>query len=185
MKKLFLSFTIIILISGFTHATDFSLELKGSYFSPSEEAFKDIYGGGFTFGGELTAVIWNNLQVWVEGSYYSGEGQLTYTEEETSLRIVPFGGGLKYRLPVGKFNIYGGFGMSYYQYKETNVLGEVSKGGIGYVGKIGVVIKVTKNLFFDLFGEYTYCKMTPAEFTINIGGISAGIGFGYEFKKKD
>ena len=44
-----------------------------------------------------------------------------------------------------------------------------------------LIPKVIKGLFFDIFGEYSYCKMTPADFTINIGGMTAGVGVGYEF----
>jgi hypothetical protein len=157
------------------------LQLRGSYFSPTEEVFQDIYGGGFTFGGEVSVGIWKNLQFWIGGNYYRGDGELTYTKEEITLQIIPIGLGLKYLFPAGIFNFYGAGGINLYQYKESNTLGEVKKGGIGYAGKIGVMVKVAKGLIIDLFGEYSYCKMMPADFTINIGGISAGIGLGYLF----
>ncbi len=28
---------------------------------------------------------------------------------------------------------------------------------------------------------YSYCRMKPADYRINIGGLEAGIGIGYEF----
>lgn len=180
-KKIITTVVIMTCLSGFIYAENFSFEVKGSYFSPSEEAFKDIYGGGFTFGGELTLGILKNLQLWFGGSYFSQNGELTYTKEETSLQIIPLGGGLKYKLNAGILSFYGGAGIKFYQFKESNILGEVTEGGIGYVGKIGVIFKVFKGMFLDLFGEYSYCKMIPADFTINIGGIAAGIGLGFEF----
>jgi len=33
----------------------------------------------------------------------------------------------------------------------------------------------------DLYLSYSYCKIKPADFEINIGGIEAGIGIGYKF----
>lgn len=181
MKKIVRISLVSLLLSGFIYAENFSIEAKGSYFSPTEAVFKDIYGGGFTFGGEFTVRIWKNLQLWFGGNYYSGDGELTYTGEETSLQIIPIGGGLKYKFKAGALSFYGGAGINYYLYNESNILGEVTKGGMGFVGKMGMILKLTKDLFFDLFGEYSYCKMTPADFTINIGGIAAGIGLGYEF----
>ena len=35
-------------------ARAFVFEVKGIYFLPTETAFKDIYGGGLCFGGEIT-----------------------------------------------------------------------------------------------------------------------------------
>lgn len=180
-KKIIMTVVIMTCLSGFIYAENFSIEVKGSYFNPSEAVFKDIYGGGFKLGGELTIGILKNLQLWFEGSYFSQNGELTYTKEETSLQIIPLGGGLKYKLKAGILSLYGGAGINYYQYKESNILGEVSKSGIGYVGKIGVIVKIFKGTFLDLLGEYSYCKMTPAAFSINIGGIAAGIGLGFEF----
>ncbi len=181
MRKIFLALAIMIFLSGIANAAIFSIELKGSYFSPTEKAFQDIYGGGMTFGGEVSIGIWKKLKFWLGGNYYSGDGELTYTGEGTSLQILPIGGGLKYELSSGTLRFYGGIGVNYYQYKESNVLGEAKKSGIGYLGKIGVLIQISKGLMIDVYSEYSYCKMTPADFTINIGGITAGIGLGYAF----
>ena len=181
MKRLIGIITVILFFSGFANAVDFMIELRAHYFSPSEQIFRDIYGGGVMYGGEVSIEFWKNLQFWLGGNYYSGDGELTFTKEETSLQIIPIGGGLRYKLPVEIFSFHVGVGINYNLYKESNILGEVNEGGIGYVGKIGVMIKVVKGLIFDMFGEYSYCKMTPADFTINIGGIAAGIGLGYIF----
>jgi len=181
MKKLFLALAVMIFLSGIVHATAFSIELKGSYFSPTEKAFQDIYGGGITFGGEVSIGLWKKLQFWFGGNYYSGEGGLSFSGEETKLNILPIGGGLKYELFTGTLRFYGGIGINYYQYKESNVIGDVNKGGIGFIGKIGLNLNVTEGLFLDLFTNYSYCKMTPADFTINIGGFDIGAGLGYKF----
>jgi hypothetical protein len=181
MKKLIIIMVIIFLSSSFSNATDIIVEFKSHYLHPSEKAFGDIYGGGLVYGGELSIGIWKRLDIWVGGNYFSKKGELTFTKEGTKLEIYPLGGGLKYRLTSGVFNLYAGAGLNYYQYKESNPIGDVSKGGLGYVAKIGSYVKVTSGLLFDLYVNYSYCKLKPADFEINIGGIEAGVGIGYRF----
>lgn len=181
MKKLIIIIVGVIFSVGQANAVDFTVELRGSYFHPSEETFRDIYGGGIKYGGELSIGVWRELEMWFGGSYFSRTGELTFTKEETKIEIYPIGGGLKYRLSKGILSLYIGAGLNYYQYKESNPLGDVSKGGLGYGGKIGSYVKVTRGLLIDLYVDYSYCKMKPADFEINIGGIEAGIGLGYRF----
>ena len=181
MKKLIITIVTVIFLSGLANATDIIIELKAHYLHPSEEAFRDIYGGGMMYGGEISIGVWRGLDVWFGVSYFSKTGELTFTKEETKLEIYPIGGGLKYKLSTGIFDLYAGAGLNYYQYKESNPLGHVSKGGLGYIGKIGSYVKVTGGLLFDLYVNYSYCKLKPADFEINIGGIEAGVGIGYSF----
>ena len=42
--------------------------------------------------------------------------------------LYPLGGGLKYKLSTEIFDLYAGAGLNYYRYKESNPLGDVSKG---------------------------------------------------------
>jgi len=156
-------------------------ELKGGYFYPTESAFKDIYGGGGQFGAELILPIWNKLDIWLAGNFFQKKGELTFTKEETKLQIIPAGAGLRYRLTSGVADLYFGAGVNYYFFKETNPIGTASKGGVGYIGKLGVCFHVLKGVVFDLFFDYSYCRIKPADFTINIGGIAAGAGLGFAF----
>ena len=181
MKKLIIIIVTGFLLSGLANASDVIVELKAHYLHPSEKAFRDIYGGGMMYGGELSIGVWRGLEVWFGGSYFSKTGELTFTKEETKLEIYPIGGGLKYRLSTGIFDLYAGAGLNYYQYKESNPLGDVSKGGVGYIGKIGSYVKVTGGFLIDFFVNYSYCKIKPADFKINIGAIEAGVGLGYSF----
>jgi len=182
MKKLVIIIAVTIFLSAFLSAGDFIVEVKGHYLSPSDKAFRDIYGGGMMYGGEASLGVWKGLEVWIGGSYFSKKGELTYTKEETKLEIMPIGAGVRYSYSVNKnINIYGGVGVNYYSYKESNPIGDVNKGGLGYIGKIGSYMKVTGGLMIDLYVDYSYCKMKPADFKINIGGIEAGIGLGYKF----
>lgn len=184
MKKFTGIIAITFIFSGVASASDFTLELKALYFSPTEQAFKDIYGGGLMYRGEVSIGLRKNLDLWLGGGYFSKKGELTFTKEETKLQIVPIGGGLKYRIATGNVNFYGGIGLYHFQFKESNPIGDVSKGRLGYVGKIGAFVEVVKGLIVDVYFDNTYCKMQPADFKINIGGIEAGIGIGYVFDLK-
>ena len=181
MKRTLLIIAVIITLSGFATAGDFMVELKAHYFSPSEEAFQDIYGGGIAYGAEASLGVWEELEVWFGGSYFSRKGELTFTKEETTLEIIPLGAGAKYRIISGSFSFYIGLGLNYYQYKEKNPIGDVSEGVLGYIGKAGSYVKVTDRLLIDLYMNYSYCKIKPADFDINIGGIEAGVGIGFRF----
>jgi hypothetical protein len=148
----------VILLSGSAGATNVMVELKAYYFNPSDQAFRDIYGGGVMYGGEVSIGVWKGLEVWLGGSYFSRGGELTFTKERTKLEIYPLGGGLKYRLSEGVLSFYVGAGLNYYNYKESNPIGDVSKGGLGYIGKVGSYVKVTSGLLFDLYVNYSYCN---------------------------
>ena len=133
------------------------------------------------YGGEVSVGVWRDLDLWLGGSYFSRKGELTFTKEETTLEIIPLGAGVKYRLTRGSLSFYIGLGLNYYQYKEKNPIGDVSEGGLGYIGKVGSYVKVTDGLLIDLYLNYSYCKIKPADFDVNIGGIEAGVGVGYRF----
>ena len=181
MKKLFTAIILIILVSGVTKASGSIIEIKGQYFYPTEKAFRDIYSGGLMYGGEISIGIWKNFGIWFGGSYFSKKGKLTFTKEETKLQIMPIGGGLKCRGSIGAFNFYVDLGLDYYQFKESNPIGDVNKNGLGYVGKIGSYIKLKGGLLIDLYADYSSCKIKPVDIKIDIGGFAVGIGLGYEF----
>lgn len=181
MKRLILLFSALHILLGMSYGLNLKIECKGGYFYPSEEAFKDIYGGGFSFGGEISVKVIQNLSIWAGGSYFTKKGKLTFTQEDTEIKLIPIGSGLKYEFQIGKFAPYLGLGVNYYQYKESNPLGEVSKNEIGYIGRTGAYIHVSNHFVIDLFLNYSYCEIQPADLKINIGGVEAGIGIGYEF----
>lgn len=181
MKKLMGTLAFILFLSGLTAASDFMIEFNTHYFNPSDKDFRDIYGGGLMYGGEASIGVWKGLGIWFGGSYFSKKGELTFTKERTELQITPVGGGLKYRFGKGIVSFYVGAGLHSYQYKESNPIGDVSKGGLGYVGRLGSYIKVTGGLLIDLSLTYSICNIEPADFEINIGGMGAGVGIAYEF----
>ncbi|MFQ6069977.1 MAG: hypothetical protein ACE5LC_05555 [Candidatus Aminicenantales bacterium] len=182
IKKMaaFTLFLIIPLTSGL--AVDTIFVAKASYLLPSEQAFRQIYGNELIYGGEVDIGILKNLVLWAGGGYYTNKGNLTFTQEATTLTLVPFGGGVKFRINWGSLQFYAGGGIRYYIYNEKNPIGEAKKNGAGYLGTIGGVIKIRGRWIINIFIDYSYCRMTPADFTINVGGVELGFGIGYEFR---
>ncbi len=183
MKKFFFIFSFLIFLAGLSRAADIRFEAKAHYFRPSATDFRNIYGSGLQYGGELDVGLLDRLELWFGGSYFSISGETTFTQETIRLRIVPMGGGLKYTLMIGPFDLYAGLGLYHFQYRETDILGgeDITEGKIGYAVKVGSIMDLTKRLVLDFCLEYSTCKIQPAEFSFDIGGLSFGVGLGYEF----
>jgi hypothetical protein len=181
MKNLCRIAVIVLCLSGTARAGGLVLELKAHYFSPTEQAFEDIYGGGPMVGGEASIGVWKGLELWFGGDYFSKKGELTFTKEETELEIFPIGGGLKYRLEKGIMSFYAAAGLLHFSFKESNPIGEVSSGGMGYIGRVGGYLRLTGGLLIDLYMNYSSCTLQPADFEIDIGGFGAGGGIAIEF----
>jgi len=178
-KTLIVLLAVCFLIPGILQAKDIILELKLGYFSPSNSDFRDIYGGGINFGAEVTYPIKKCLAVWMSLGYFSKKGNLTYTAEETDLRIIPLSIGVKGFLRAGgKIDVYAGLGLDYNIYHEENVLGTVNDGGIGFLVKAGGYIKLSAKVVIDIFLVYSTCSLEPAAFKFNVGGFQGGLGFG-------
>jgi hypothetical protein len=159
----------------------FTVAVRGGYFAPSEAAFKDVYGGGPAFGAEITARVWKGLSAWIEGGVFSKTGKLTYTGETTKVRITPFGLGLDYGLGRGRLRAYAGAGLSYYDFRETNVIGDVSSGGLGWKARAGAMFRFWKRLFADVRLSFSHGDIEPSGIKVNIGGLELGLGLGYLF----
>lgn len=185
MKKWIVFLLFLFLLSGSASAADVIFKLKGSYFHPYDTTFKDIYGGGMTYGVEVGTEISRHLEMWIDGSYFSKKGELTVTREETKLKIIPVGGGLRYSLSLKRIHVYAGIGINYYLYNETNPIGDVNWGKLGGIINVGSFIKIKEEWSIDFFMSYSYCEMQPADFKINIGGIEAGIRLGYSIRGKE
>jgi hypothetical protein len=160
---------------------EFTVAVRGGYFAPSEAAFKDVYGGGFAFGAEITAQVWKGLSTWIEGGLFSKNGRMTYTGETTKVRITPFGLGLDYEIGHGRWRAYAGAGLSYYDFRETNVIGDVSSGGMGWKARAGAKFRFAKRLFADARLSFSRCDIEPSGIKVDIGGLELGLGLGYLF----
>ena len=169
-------------VAGFFRAESLTIQVRGSYFRPTDQFFRDIYGNGTSWGGELGFRFTERIGVWAGGDYFSKVGKLIFTEEETKVRIAPLTAGAKYYLSLGKLMPYVGAGLGYFQYKETNSIGTVEKGDIGFLVRAGFIFKLGAAFFMEIQGAWSTCSVQPLEVKANLGGFSAGIGLGLEFQ---
>jgi opacity protein-like surface antigen len=179
MKRTLLLGLILSLAAGTAFG---SIMLKATSFSPTDADFKSIYGSGMTYGGELSFSLSKSLEIWVGASYFSKKGKTTYTQEETKLSLIPVSAGLKWRIGAGKVvSPYLAAGVEYVLYKESAVIGNVSAGGVGFVGKGGLLFQVANFFGIDAQVAYSYCSMKPADFKFNVGGLELGAGIVFIF----
>ncbi len=184
MKRIFIFCLAIVLFSSLAQAK-FLIEAKGSYFQPSDKNFKQVYNSGkytewISYGGEIGITLGKGVALWAGGSYFNKKGKLTFTEEETTLQITPFYGGIKFRSTNSNVSPYLGVGVGYFQYKEENRINSISKADIGYIGQAGLLFRLGV-FIVDFQASYSYCKVKPVDVEANLGGFQAGIGLGFEF----
>ncbi|NIM58876.1 MAG: hypothetical protein GTO16_08040 [Candidatus Aminicenantes bacterium] len=46
---------------------------------------------------------------------------------------------------------------------------------------VGCFIKIAGYLVFDIYANYSYCRITTEKMRFNVGGLHLGIGFGFEY----
>lgn len=181
MKRLAILFLALSLVAGPAAAAKIVVEVRAHYFAPQDEVFRDVYGGGWMYGGEGTLRLGKHLGVWLGGSIFTKHGELTYTREETKLEIFPVGVGLMGLVSAGRADFYGGAGLVAVHFCEENAIGQVDKAALGFTIKAGTLVRLGDGLVLDLFADYTHCRMRPADIAFNVGGFNAGLGLGFEF----
>jgi opacity protein-like surface antigen len=158
---------------------------RADYQLSTDSAFKDVYDLGPVYGAELLiplAPMQHKLAVYVEGSYLSRSGKLTYTAESTDLTISTAEAGLLYRFGNGPVMPYLGAGLGAFMFNEkSDVLGEASQTKIGFSGVAGVSMGLGRHFVVDGRVKYNTSSMNPAGVDITVGGLSAGLGLGVRF----
>lgn len=151
------------------------------YFLASDSAFKDIYGNGAVYGGELR-LGGKRIVGWLEGSYRERVGKLSFTGEETKVNVTGIEGGALCRIIPGNISPYAGAGIGYYMFNENNVaIGEAKQSKVGFCGLAGVSMIIGGSFVLDARVKFSTCAMKPADFDINVGGVTLGIGAGFCF----
>jgi len=187
MKRSILIAIALIFLSTQLCAKDFRIQIGGSYFVPSEKAFREIYGQGLIIGLDIGKKNWKNTEIHVEANYFSKMGQLTFTKERTRVRILPLGAHVRYIFLKKILQFYAGAGLTLTLFEEKNPIGRVREDKMGYRIKIGGFKrikgfkKILKQFVIDASMNYHYCKMKPAEIRFNAGGLDLGVSFGFEF----
>jgi len=181
-KKILVAILALAFIGGIGYGADFSVELKTNWLTPAEAAFKDVYGGGLAVGAAVTATLAEHWELSLEISRFSREGELTYTKEPTEMSVFSLGVDLKYLMPLKGLTLYASPGVYSHRFTEDNRLGELKKSALGFKLKAGALVPLAKCFRLNLFAGYSFCRMTPGEFEIDLGGVQAGLGIRYTFQ---
>src|SRR5512135_89373 len=99
-----------------------TLEARAGYFFPSSADFKSIYGNGPTIGAEASVSLGKILGFWAGLDYFNKTGALTFTQEPTTLRVLPLFAGLRVQAASGGLRPYAAAAAGYFIFNETNVL---------------------------------------------------------------
>ena len=65
--------------------------------------------------------------------------------------------------------------------EKNEAIGEAKKGGIGFCALGGASYFLGKGFVLDARVKFDFCSMTPADFAIQVGGFTIGIGAGYRW----
>jgi len=170
--------------AGAAWGAGITVTLKGGYFMPTDSLFKDVYSGGPAFGAEVAVPIGGAFQVWAGAELFSKTGQLTLTEDETKVSIVPIHLGLRCEFGKTGLRPYIGLAVAYFLFSEENVLGSVSQSSLGYLGQAGLMARLGGVIWLDIHAGYRGCTLKtddPDPLEAKLDGLSAGLGLSFRF----
>ena len=174
------------------------LEFKPGYFYFTDADMREFFdNGGFSFRGETGCKLWGPLTVWVDGGYFQKKGEAIGGTEKLEIKLASITLGLKLIHYFHKsVAIYAGAGprlvMMMLKNHSEHVNEEDNEFGIGGGFDAGIWIfplpNAARNLFFDLFVDYSWKKMsiTPDPISsydhdVDVSGLTAGLGIGFRF----
>lgn len=165
--------------AGAAQSPTLSIELGAAHFMPKDPAFKEIYGGGLAPGIGIAVPLLGGLQAWAGAEIFRKRGEIIFTGEPSTLRIVPAYGGLRYQVTGRIFRPYAGLAMTYHMFKEESAWAVVRGKGFGVLGQAGCVLNLSRAFGLDVHGRFTACRGKPdlpEAVTAEIGGWEFGAG---------
>ena len=103
--------------------------------------------------------------------------QTTFTEDKTTLTLLPVHAFLRYSFALGFFNPYLGAGFNYLSFKEESVIGNVKGNGSNLSLEAGFELRVNSHFSLDFGARFDQIKIKPENIDeeIDLGGLQAGI----------
>ncbi|MCX6565871.1 MAG: hypothetical protein NTW38_05530 [Candidatus Aminicenantes bacterium] len=155
------------------------LMIFGRYgsFRPSSDIFKEVYGPGPVFSGEIRIRLIGGLHLSLEAGSFKKTGKLTVTKEATKMTIFPVEAMAIYHFLPGKITPYAGAGPHLVSYRESNILGSVSGSGLGFAVCGGVAAR-WRFIGLDARVKYASVKDTPVKDKVDFSGLTFDIALG-------
>jgi len=173
-----------LLLTGTAWSSAVMLEVRAGYFIPAGAGVRDVYKNGLAFGADLTVPLSRRLCAWAGVDYFHKDGKLTFTMENTTLRIIPLFAGLKLQSVSAAVRPYAAAAAGCFLYKETNILGTASGQRLGFLGQLGLLVKIKGAFWLDVSARYAWAKFTSGgaePFTTQLGGFQGGLGAAVRF----
>lgn len=199
-KELLACVMIPAFITSSTYGRDILLEFKGAYFHPTGSSFKKIYKGAALYGPEITVQLCDDSDWYGFASvdYLSKGGYSIGLGTPTKISLLPMAIGLKYFTPVPCWectDFYVGLGFQPVRVKIRNdspyVIPRQTKWALGGIVKVGSYIYLPRNVFIDVFIDYSFAKLSSGSaagpmgpivpLKASVSGAIFGIGLGYRF----
>lgn len=188
MKKIIVLFTGLFIFMSLSHPA-FSQRFKAggalNYYTVTDSIYKDIYGSGnLMFGGSLSYEVLKKLEIRAEANYFKQKGEMTISQEDITLTIMPIVLGARIRfIELNKLSFYLGAGIDFYSYKEElpDRFEDVSESTTGYHLEAGTYLNIFQRVYLDVNFRYIKADTKLFDETIKLGGIRTGIGIGLQF----
>lgn len=171
-----------------------TLDITGGYFFFSDAKMRKIYNkGGLDVRVTGSYPIWRCFQLYGGVEYLERHGRSFHGHQKTKIWEVPLSLGLKSVITIcKKIQYYITLGPRYFfvraHHHSSFVDRHMSQRGVGGFANTGFNFFPCRNLFVNVFGEYSYKRMrfhasrqNTYEATIQIGGFAFGAGLGYAF----
>ncbi len=202
MKKLIVILAILVIGLTFTNShllaqeaeSDpcevgaFSLSVGAGMRNFSDDRYKSVYdSGGISFNVDLGYKVWKSLEVFLHTDYFSKDGELTFTGEDTTLKITPIELGVRVLIKLNKdcrpkLFPYIGAGGGYYMIKEENFIGTFDKKEIGFFLEGGLRYYVMGSFFVDVKLKNVFLKVEDDQGNkVDTGGFAYMGGIGISF----
>ncbi len=171
-------------ICGTAWSDQVTAGIKAGYFVPGAKSFRDSYKAGFAYGVDLSVRLVGGLSFWAGADLFSKAGTTSYTHEPIRIRVIPIYGGLKVRLgrEGGGARPYFAGAAGYFRIEETGEIGKVTSGKAGFLGQVGVEVRLVRSLYLDFQARYSRCRaLSDPETDSQVGGFFAGLGLSAGF----
>lgn len=151
----------------------FSLSVGAGMRNVSDQLYKDVYdGSGISYNVDFGVRLGKSLEAFLHTDYFTKDGELTYSLEKTTLKIIPIELGVRFLFKADKkckFYPYIGAAAGYYMYKEENFIGTVDEKKFGFSAEGGVRYYLMSSFFIDVKGKNVF---------LNVDGVKLG-GFAF------
>lgn len=184
---------VMVLLMMKVFASGVHLEGRAGYFHPWDEKINKIYGGGGSYGLNVSYPITQKVELWGDFNYIFLSGKSSPCRHTTELNLFPISLGLCFAVFKREYyQFYLAVAPTYTAVHQKNYAKHIdrtrTKGTPSGTSEIGARIYATRHVLFSVFTRYSLgvidfssSKKNVTGRSLQIGGFSIGGGVGYDF----